>query len=123
MKPPFERSARQIVELADALQAEPLEQPRDLIVKPQSLDGKRRERLPDLSLRNDDGRRMRAACERMRAAQGLGESDSRAETEPRESHRHVVEESAGAAEEMRHARHVEPQSIVAVDIERGAVAA
>ena len=108
MKPPLQTSARQIVELADALQAKPLEQPRDFIVKPQSFDGKWRERLADISVRDDDGRGMGVAGKRMRAAQGLGESDPRAQTEPREAHRHVVEESAIAAEEMRHARHVEP---------------
>ena len=45
MEPPLERGARQIVELADALQAEPLEKPRDVAVKAQGLYGKRRERL------------------------------------------------------------------------------
>ena len=45
MEPPLERRARQIVELADALQAEALEQPRDVAVEAQSFDGKRRERF------------------------------------------------------------------------------
>ncbi len=45
MEPPLERRARQIVELADALQAEALEQPRDLAVEAQSFDGERRQAL------------------------------------------------------------------------------
>ena len=43
VEPALERGARQIVKLADALQAEPLEQPRDVAVKAQGLDGKRRQ--------------------------------------------------------------------------------
>ena len=117
MEPPFERSARQIVELADALQAEALQKPRDVAVKPQSLHGKGRERFPDLSLGDDDGRGMRVAGERMSAAQGLGKGNPRGEAEACEAPRHVVEKRAGAAEEMRHAGDVEPKAIIAVDIE------
>ena len=61
VEPPFETCARQIVELADALQAEPPQETGDLGVKAQSLDGKGRERAPDLSVGNDDGRLVRVA--------------------------------------------------------------
>ena len=37
VKPPLQRRARQIIELADALQAKPLEQPRDVVGKSQGL--------------------------------------------------------------------------------------
>ena len=103
MEPPLERRARQIVELADPLQAEALEQPRDVAVKPQSLHGKGRERFPDLSLRDDDGRGMRVAGKRMSASQRLGKGNPRAEAELSEAPRHVVEQRASTAEEMRHA--------------------
>ena len=68
MEPPLEQSARQIVELANALQAEALEKPCDLTVEAQGLYGKRRERFPDFPMRDDDGRGMRVAGERMSAA-------------------------------------------------------
>ena len=55
MEPPLERSARQIVELADALKAKVLEQARDVTVEAQGLDGERCERFSDLLLRDDDG--------------------------------------------------------------------
>ena len=66
---------------------------------------------------------MRVAGKRMSAAQCFGKGNPRVEAEACEAHRHVVEKSTGAAEEMRHARYVKPQTIIAVDIERGAVAA
>ena len=46
---------------------------------------------------------MRVARKRMSASQGLGKGKPRGEAEAGEALRHVVEESAGAAEEMRHA--------------------
>src|SRR5512136_1396630 len=45
MEPPLKGDAGQIIELSDALQAEPLEELRDLLGKAQSLDRKGRERL------------------------------------------------------------------------------
>ena len=73
------------------------------LVKAQGFDGKRRKRFADLSLRDDDGRGMRVAGKRMSASQGLGKGNPRGEAELREALRHVGEQSAGAAEEMRHA--------------------
>ncbi len=103
MEPPLERCTRQIVELADALQAESPQQPCDVAVKAQGLHGKRRQGLGDLSLRDDDGRGGRVARQRMSASQGLGEGKPRGEAEASEAPRHAVEERAVAAEEMRHA--------------------
>src|SRR6185312_3856568 len=119
----FERSARQIVKLADALQAKALEQPRDVAVEAQGLDGQWRQDLRDLSLRDDEGRDPPVARKRMSASQGLGKGEPRAEAETGEALRHAGKEGAGAPKEMRHAWHVEPQPIIAVDIERGAIAA
>src|SRR5215470_3373936 len=122
MEPPLEGRARQIIELADALQAKPLEQPRDVVGKSQGLDGKKSKRLSDFSLRDDDGRGMCEARQRMRTAQRFGEGKARAIANTREAHRHVGKERVGAAEKMRHAGNVEPQPIVAIEIEGRTVA-
>ena len=51
------------------------------------------------------------AGKRMSPSQGLGQGKPGAETKASEAHRHVGEKRADAAEEMRHAGHVEPQPI------------
>jgi len=81
VEPPFERRARQIVELAYALQAKALEQPRDLAVEAQSFDGERRQDFSHLSLRDDDGRGMRVAGKSMGLSQRLGKGKPCAEAE------------------------------------------
>ena len=48
VEPPLEACPRQVIELADAFQTEPLEQERDLRLKAQSLDRKGEKRLPCL---------------------------------------------------------------------------
>ena len=108
MEPPLKGDAGQIVELPDALQAEPLEEPRDVAVEAQGLDRKRCKRSPDFPLRHDDGGGVPEASKRVSAAQGLGKGNPSAEAEAGEAHRHVGEKSAGAAKEMRDAGHVEP---------------
>ena len=50
VEPPLEACARQIVELADALQAKAPQEPRGCFRKAQGLDGERRKRRPDLSV-------------------------------------------------------------------------
>ncbi len=59
----------------------------------------------------------------MRAAQGLGQGKPRGEAGAGEPPRHVGKQRALAAEEMRHAGDVEPEPVIAVNIQRGAVAA
>jgi hypothetical protein len=61
VEPPFEARAWQIIELANALQAEPPQETRDLGDKAQGLDGKGRKRGRNLSSGNDDVRLMRVA--------------------------------------------------------------
>src|SRR5262245_23599939 len=111
VEPPLERRARQIIELSDALQAKPFEQPHDVVGKSQGLDGKRSKRLSDFSLRDDDRRGMCEARQRMRSAQRFGEGKARAIAKTSEAHRHVGKERAGAPEKMWHAGNVEPQPI------------
>ena len=101
-----------------------LQQARDLRLKPQGLDGKGRERGVDLAVRDDDERDARVAGERMRSAQGLGKGKPRGEAQARASRRRQVGKKRPlAAEEMRHAGDLEPEPVIAVGIERGAIAA
>ena len=79
MKPPFETGARQIVELADALQPKPAQEAGDLRRKTQGLDREGRKRGPNLAIANDEGGFGREAGQRMRPAQGLGKSKPRGE--------------------------------------------
>ena len=88
MEPPLERGARQIVKLADALQAKSLEQAHDLLGKAQGFDRKRRKRFADLSLRDDEGRDAPVARERVSASQGFGQGKPRGEAEMCEALRH-----------------------------------
>src|SRR5262245_47314330 len=73
---PLGARARQIVELADELQAQPPQEMGDLGRETQSLDRQGRKRGSDLSTGNDNGRRGREPGKRMRAPQGLGKSKS-----------------------------------------------
>src|SRR5262245_30996140 len=123
VEPPFEARARQIVELADALQAEPPQEMGDLGRKTQSLDREKRKRRDDLSIGNDSGRPMRETGKRMRAAQGLGKGKPRGETCAAKPPLQIGKKCAFTAEEMGHAAHVEPEPVGAIEIERGAVAA
>ncbi len=72
---------------------------------------------------DDDGSRGREPGKSVSAAQSLGEGEPRVEAKAREAPRHVGEERPGAAEEMGNAGNVEPQPVVAIDVERRAVAA
>ena len=121
MKPPLEARARQIVKLANALKSEPPQQAGNLRLEPQGLDGKGRERDVDLAVGNNK-RRARIAGKRMRATQGVGNSKLCGEAGSRQPSRHVGKECTLAAEEMRHAADLEPETI-AIDIQSGAVAA
>ena len=122
MEPPLQARARQNVELADALEPEPLQQGHNLGCKAQGLDGEGRKRGLDLSVR-DDERRARVAGKRVRPAQGLGQGKPRGEASACEPPPHVGKKRPLAAEEMRDAGDLEPQPVIAVGIERGAIAA
>ena len=70
-----------------------------------------------------DERRARVAGERMRSAQGLGKGKPRGEAETCQPPSQVGKQRLLAAEEMRHAADLEPEPIVAIGIECGAIAA
>jgi hypothetical protein len=123
MEPPFEARAWQIVELANALQAEPPQETGDLGRKAQGLDRKGRKREIDLSIGNDDGGSVRVAGECMCPAQGLGKSKPRREPCAGEPPHEIGKKRAFASEEMRHAADIEPEPVGAVGIQRGAIAA
>jgi hypothetical protein len=66
MEPPLKACARQIVELADALQAKPPQEEGDFRLEPQSLYGKSTKRFADLSVGHDGWRACRIAGKCMR---------------------------------------------------------
>ena len=123
MEPPLETGARQSVKLADALKPEPLQERHDLRLEPQGLDGKGRECGLDLSVRDDDRGVPRVAGQRMGATQGLGQGKPRGEAGAGEACSHVGKQRLLAAEEVGHAGDVEPEPVIAVGIQRRAVAA
>ena len=76
VEPPLERGARQIVKLADALQAEALEQPRDLLSRRKASTGRGAKASPIFpcgTMREEDPP---VARKRMSASQGLGKGKS-----------------------------------------------
>jgi len=123
MEPPLEARPRQSVELADALEPQPLQQSHDLRRKAQGFDGEGRERGLNLSVGNDEGRFVRVAGKRMRPAQGLGQGKPRGETCAHKPPRHVGKKRSLAAEEMGDAGDFEPEPVIAVGIEGGGIAA
>jgi hypothetical protein len=122
VEPPLQARPRQSIELADALEPKASQEARNLGLKAQGLDGEGCKRGLDLSVR-DDERRARVAGKRVRGATRLGQSKPRGEASACESSRHVGKERPLAAEEMGHAGDLEPQPVIAVGIERGAIAA
>jgi hypothetical protein len=122
MEPPLEARARQIVVLADALQAQPPQEKRDLRFKTQGLDGKGMKRIPDLSVSHDDGRAGAIAGKRVGPSTCLGQSKPCAKPRARKPRSHVGKERRLPAEEMRNARNIEPEPVIGISIECRAIA-
>ena len=98
---------RQPVELADAAQAEALQQQHGFRREAQGFDGERRKPRLGFSGRGDR-RRGREAGERMRGAKGVGEAGARGQAEACQPGDEVFQELLFAAVEMGDTGDVDP---------------